>query len=51
MQAPDELDGDVPEVARDEVEEAAGGEQGERALEGLEERNCAQPLFQVALQR
>ncbi len=51
MQAPDELDRDVSQVARDQVEEPAGGEQGECALEGLEEGDCTQALFQAAVQR
>jgi hypothetical protein len=41
----------VTQVARDQVEEPPGGEQGERALEGFEDRHCTQGLFQAALQR
>ena len=51
MQAADELGGDMTKVARDEVEEAARGEQGKRSLERFEERYCTQALFQAAVQR
>ena len=51
MQAPDQLDRDVTQVVRDQVEEPAGGGQGERALEGLEDGDCTQALLQEAVQR
>jgi len=41
----------MTQVARDEIEEAARGEQRERSLEGFEQRDCAQPLLQAAVQR
>jgi len=51
VQAAGELDGDMAQVVRDDVEQAAGGEQRKRALERLEQRDCAQSLVQAAVQR
>jgi hypothetical protein len=55
VQPADELLGDMPEIARDGIEEAAGSQQRERALQGFEERDDAQTLlealFQAAAQR
>jgi hypothetical protein len=41
----------VVQIVRDEVEEAARGEERERALQRLEERDRAKAFFQVAVQR
>jgi hypothetical protein len=55
VQPADELDRDMAKVARNEVEESAGGEQRQRTLQGFEERDNAQALletlFQAAAQR
>ena len=45
VQAADELGDDVVEVARNNVEESAGGEERERALQRFEQRDRAQAFF------
>jgi len=50
MQPADELDDHAVQVVRDEVEEAPGGEERERALQGFEERDNPQPLFEALFQ-
>ena len=51
MQAADELGDEAMEVAGDDVEQPAGGKEGEDALERLECRDRAQSLLQPAVQR
>jgi hypothetical protein len=51
VQAPDELEHHAVKVMRDEIEEAAGGEERERALQRFEKRHRTQSFFQVAVQR
>jgi hypothetical protein len=41
----------VAEIARNEIEKPAGGEERQRPLQRLEDRDGAKPFLQAALQR